>query len=235
MEGLKQFNNSNNSSILNYPLDNYASSPIRRVQQSNVLAVCLVDEPSKGSQCYWKAEVSGGPDIAINDCAIKLTGLSGSRACEPNRQVGVLEEQTASFVREMKQFRSSNNEDAVHSPLICLDKTEEEELKDVKIEATLTITSNDSKMNTWFGFVSDSALFLKGDGWDDMDVRESVVAALDLAEEQLGCQSVYLCLEKNNPSLANLVRTLMYAGFEMVTPGILTHADPKYLVLGMDL
>ncbi|KAI7823178.1 acyl-CoA N-acyltransferase [Gamsiella multidivaricata] len=182
----------------------------------------------------WKAEASGGPDIPINDRAIKLTDLSGSRVCEPSRQAGVSEEQTTLFVREMKQFYPSANDDAVHSVHNSLEK-EEEELKDVKIDAKLTITSSDAKMNTWFGFVSEGALFLRGDGWDDMDIRESVVAALDLAEEQLGCQSVHLCLEKSNPNLAKLARTLMYAGFEMVHPGALAHADPKYLVLGMDL
>ncbi|KAG0303019.1 hypothetical protein BGZ99_002800, partial [Dissophora globulifera] len=172
MEGLKQFNSNSNSIIgFNMPLDNFTSSPMRRVQQSNILAVCFADEASKGHQCYWRAEASGGPDIAINDCAMKLTGLSGSRACEPSRRVGVPEEQSALFVREMKQFRSQAHVDAVHSIDKSLE-TEEEELKDVKIDATLTITSNDSKMNTWVGFVSEGALFLKGNGWDDMDIRE---------------------------------------------------------------
>ncbi|KAF9574102.1 hypothetical protein EC968_007354 [Mortierella alpina] len=185
----------------------------------------------------WKAEDSGGPDIAINDCAIKLTGLCGSRACELRRQVGVSEAETSSFVTEMKKSRASTNDDAVHPPrtVNCLDNKPETELKDVKIDATLMITSNDQNMNTWFGFVSDGALFLKGNGWDSTDIRESVVAALDLAEEQLGCQALYLCLEKSNPNLTTLVRTLMYAGFEMVHPSVLPDADPKYLVLGMDI
>ncbi|KAG0295759.1 hypothetical protein BGZ98_001239 [Dissophora globulifera] len=218
MEGLKQFNSNSNSIIgFNMPLDNFTSSPMRRVQQSNILAVCFADEASKGHQCY-----------------VYSTCLSGSRACEPSRRVGVPEEQSALFVREMKQFRSQAHVDAVQSIDKSLE-TEEEELKDVKIDATLTITSNDSKMNTWVGFVSEGALFLKGNGWDDMDIRESVVAALDLAEEQLGCHAVHLCLEKKNPNITKLVRTLMYAGFEMVHPGVLARADPKYLVLGMDL
>ncbi|GJJ73612.1 hypothetical protein EMPS_05970 [Entomortierella parvispora] len=104
-----------------------------------------------------------------------------------------------------------------------------------KVDATLTITSTDSKMNTWLGFKSQSALFLRGNGWDDMDIRQSVVAALDLAEEQLGCHTVYLCLEKSNEDLAKLVRSLMYAGFEVVHPGVLAQADPKYLIMGMEL
>ncbi|KAK3828644.1 MAG: acyl-CoA N-acyltransferase [Benniella sp.] len=215
MEGLKQFNN--NSISFNFPLDSYASSPVSRTQEPNILAVCITDKASSGQHCY-----------------VYSTCLSGRRACEPSRRAGVSEEQTALFVREVKQFRSSAHDDAVHPPTDRLEM-EAEELKDVKIDAKLTITSNDSKMNTWYGFVSEGALFLKGNGWDDMDIRESVVAALDLAEEQLGCQTVYLCLEKSNLNLTKLVRTLMYAGFEMVHPSVLPHADPKYLVLGMDL
>ncbi|KAG0290452.1 hypothetical protein BGZ96_006076 [Linnemannia gamsii] len=201
---------------MNVPLDNFASSSVRRIQQATVLAICHVDEASVGPQTY-----------------VYSTCFSGSRTCEQSRQGGVSEEQTTSFVREMKQFRSSGNDETVQPPLIRLE--DEPELKDVKIDARLTITSNDSNMNTWHGFVSEGALFLRGNGWDEMDIRESVVATLDLAEEQLGCQTVQLCLEKSNPNLAKLVRTLMYAGFEMVHPDVLAHADPKYLVLGMDL
>jgi len=184
----------------------------------------------------WRAEDSGGPDIAINDCAMKLTGLSG-RACEHSRRVGIIseEEQIALFVKDMKQFQYSTHETAGHPQLIRLETNEDKLNKDVKIDARLTITSTDSKMNTWFGFVSDDVLFLRGNGWEDMEIRESVVAALDLAEEQLGCKTVHLCLEKANPNLAKLVRTLMYAGFEMVHPAVLPNANPKYLVMGMDL
>ncbi|KAH7051597.1 acyl-CoA N-acyltransferase [Linnemannia elongata] len=210
--------NMSNILSMNVPLDHFASTSIRRIQQATVLAICHVDEASVGSQTY-----------------VYSTCFSGSRTCEQSRRGGISEEQTTSFVREMKQFRSSANDETVQPPLIRLEDGEQE-LKDVKIDARLTITSNDSNnMNTWYGFVSEGALFLRGNGWDDMDIRESVVAALDLAEEQLGCQTVHLCLEKSNPNLAKLVRTLMYAGFEMVHPDVLAHADPKYLVLGMDI
>ncbi|KAK3826998.1 MAG: acyl-CoA N-acyltransferase [Linnemannia elongata] len=210
--------NMSNILSMNVPLDNFASISIRRTQQATVLAICHVDETSVGPQTY-----------------VYSTCFSGSRTCEQSRRGGISEEQTTSFVREMKQFRSSANDETVQPQLIRLEEGEQV-LKDVKIDARLTITSNESNnMNTWYGFVSEGALFLRGNGWDDMDIRESVVAALDLAEEQLGCQTVQLCLEKSNPNLAKLVRTLMYAGFEMVHPDILAHADPKYLVLGMDL
>ncbi|KAK3844018.1 MAG: hypothetical protein J3R72DRAFT_439597 [Linnemannia gamsii] len=178
-----------------------------------------------------------------------LTGLSGSRASEQSRQVGISKE-TASFVRELKPYpitTATSFDDAVHptsSPtfgsgvggMAAGGGVLGDEL-DVRtrVDATLTITSNDAKMNTWFGFKSEGALYLRGNGWDDMDIRESVVAALDLAEEQLECTVVYLCLEKSNPHIKDLVRALMYAGFEMVLPGIMAHADDKYHVLGIEL
>ena len=37
---------------INYQLENFASAPVRPMQQTNVLAVCFADEAAKGSQCY---------------------------------------------------------------------------------------------------------------------------------------------------------------------------------------
>ncbi|KAF9397737.1 hypothetical protein BGX21_008559 [Mortierella sp. AD011] len=198
---------------LNLPLDSFASAPMASSSHNNsdILAVCFVDEASRGTSCYVYSTCPGG-----------------SEACEQSRQVGISKEQTASFVREMKHS-SSIDDDAAHPS-----SDDDFNVKDM-VDATIAITSNDSKRNTWLGFKSERALFLRGNGWDDMDIRESVVAALDLAEEQLGCETVYLCLEKSSPHLEKLVRALMYAGFEVVTPGVLEHADPKYLVLGMEL
>ncbi|KAK5815847.1 hypothetical protein F5H01DRAFT_196319 [Linnemannia elongata] len=171
-----------------------------------------------------------------------LTGLSGSRASEQSRQVGILKA-TASFVREMNPYPTATTaplDDADHPPPTYnsgIGGTEgfgDEFDIQTRVDATLTITSNDDKMNTWFGFKSGGALYLRGDGWDDMDIRESIVAALELAEEQLECTSVYLCLEKSNPHITQLTHALLYATFQLVTPGVLPHADPKYLVMGID-
>ncbi|KAF8949781.1 hypothetical protein BGZ52_004759 [Haplosporangium bisporale] len=233
---------------LNVPLDNFASSPLDH-NQSTVLAVCIIEEVSKGSRCYvystckltperkWRAVASGIPSEDVTDCATMLTGLGGSQACEQSRQASI-SKGVALFIREMKQSSPLGNEHVGHleerSQVLEEILVKKMMIKE-QVDFTLTITSNDSKMNTWGGFVSKKCLFLKGDGWDNTSIRESVVAALDLAEEQLGCHTVYLCLEKSNPSLAGLVRTLMYAGFEMVHPGVLQNADPKYLALGMEL
>ncbi|KAG0014430.1 hypothetical protein BGZ82_001753 [Podila clonocystis] len=204
---------------LNVPLDNFTASPLDQ-DPSNILAVCIVEEPSKGSRCY-----------------VYSTCLGGSQACEQRRQASI-SKGVAPFIREMKQSSPLGNDHVGHSEEGIEEEMHEIQVKKMmikeQVELTLTITSNDSK-NTWGGFVSKKCLFLKGDGWDDTSIRESVVAALELAEEQLGCHTVYLCLEKSNPSLAGLVRTLMYASFEVVHPGVLQNADPKYLVLGMEL
>ncbi len=47
--------------------------------------------------------------------------------------------------------------------------------------------------------------------------------------------SQLMMLPRFSVNIATLVRTLMYAGFEMVHPSVLPDADPKYLVLGMDI
>ncbi|KAF9578892.1 hypothetical protein BGW38_005090 [Lunasporangiospora selenospora] len=202
------------------PLDNFASSsPALPLQASPILAICIADEATRGTKCY-----------------VYSTCLSGSKACEHLCQDGISEETTL-FVKEMKQYSSTGNKGAVHSSEQTLGMTAASAFSAAAalVDATLTITSNDAKMNTWIGFRSEGKLYLKGNGWEDMDIRESVVAALDLAEERLECDTVYLCLEKNNSSLEKLVRTLMYAGFSMVHPDVLPSADPKYLVLGMEL
>jgi len=105
------------------------------------------------------------------------------------------------FVREVKQFRSSVNDDAVHPPTDRLEM-EAEELKDVKIDAKLTITSNDSKMNTWYGFVSEGALFLKGNVWDDMDIREVSNAPANVVFITRSCRYQILLIPINtDPTL----------------------------------
>jgi hypothetical protein len=110
-----------------------------------------------------------------------LAGLSGSRASEQSRQVGISKE-LASFVREMNPHPTTTTapfDDVAHpSPTYIsgvggIEGTFGDEFDiRTRVDATLTITSNDAKMNTWFGFKSNGALYLRGDGWDDMDIRE---------------------------------------------------------------
>lgn len=130
-----------------------------------------------------------------------LTGLSGSRASEQSRQVGILKA-TASFVREMNPYPTATTaplDDADHPPPTYnsgIGGTEgfgDEFDIQTRVDATLTITSNDDKMNTWFGFKSGGALYLRGDGWDDMDIREvnSPNASLHRKHVQFGIGTVF--------------------------------------------
>ena len=109
----------------------------------------------------------GVPDISINDCARMLTSLSGSGVYEQSRQVGI-SEAIGSFVKEMRPFPSMNGDAGQF-----YQKTNDIGDVDKKgLDATLTITSNNSKRNTWIGFKVDGAMYLRGNGWDDMDIRE---------------------------------------------------------------
>lgn len=133
-----------------------------------------------------------------------LTGLSGSRASEQSRQVGILKA-TASFVREMNPHPTATTapfDDAGHSSPTYNSGVggiggsfgDEFDIR-TRVDATLTITSNDDKMNTWFGFKSGGALYLRGDGWDDMDIREvnSNNASLYRKYVQFGIVTVRFC------------------------------------------
>jgi len=66
MAGLvsNQNNNSNSSNLsglmaIDYQLENFTSTPLRRMQQTNVLAVCFADEAAKGPQCYVYSTLEG--------------------------------------------------------------------------------------------------------------------------------------------------------------------------------
>ncbi|KAG9306225.1 hypothetical protein G9A89_016129 [Geosiphon pyriformis] len=104
------------------------------------------------------------------------------------------------------------------------------------IDTLLTIVSTQPKSEyAWEGFVMNGTLFLKGNGLDNVDLRESIVAVLELAEECLKCRSLVVCLEKNDPQLANLIRTFMYIGFETCIPNIFDHDNERFMLVGMEL
>ena len=62
----------------------------------------------------------------------------------------------------------------------------------------------------------------------------SIVALLDLADEQLGCTALIIALDKNSPMLAELLHALMYVGGTVVSePPFQT--DPLYVLVGMEI
>jgi len=65
-------------------------------------------------------------------------------------------------------------------------------------------------------WMSEKALFVRFPataGWHATDFTEAVLALIELAEEGLNCDHIYLCLENNPQEIRNLVHSLMYVGF----------------------
>ncbi|KIM31134.1 hypothetical protein M408DRAFT_254085 [Serendipita vermifera MAFF 305830] len=64
--------------------------------------------------------------------------------------------------------------------------------------------------------------------------RSSVVALLDLADEQLECSAVIIALPKTSEGLDQLIHSLMYVGGQIVTKPPFK-ASSAYLLVGMEL
>ena len=62
----------------------------------------------------------------------------------------------------------------------------------------------------------------------------SIVALLDLADEQLGCDGLVIVLERSSPHLATVLHSLMYVGG---TVGIkpLYPVDAAYILVGLEI
>ncbi|CAG8533092.1 13177_t:CDS:2, partial [Racocetra persica] len=109
------------------------------------------------------------------------------------------------------------------------------------IDLYLTITSVQQVQQhdyKWEGFVMNSmnsVLFLKDNGLNVVELKESIVAVLELAEECLKCNSVVVCLDKKSPHLSTLIRGFLYVGFELVMPGTFNHNSNDFLLVGMEL
>jgi len=77
-------------------------------------------------------------------------------------------------------------------------------------------------------------LFVDGKGANTVQLRESLVAMLDLADEHLSCKAVIISLDKSNAALSGLVHSLMYAGGTFVTQPVF-ELDPGYVLVGIEV
>ncbi|KAI0645445.1 ornithine decarboxylase antizyme-domain-containing protein [Trametes meyenii] len=68
----------------------------------------------------------------------------------------------------------------------------------------------------------------------DVNLRESVVALLDLADEQLECNALVIALERSSSVLGDLLHSLMYVGGTVVTKPPFP-VDPAYVLVGMEI
>jgi len=67
-----------------------------------------------------------------------------------------------------------------------------------------------------------------------INLREGIVALLDLADEHLQCSAIVIALEKASPVLSSLLHALMYVGGTVVTVPDFP-VDPAYVLVGLDI
>jgi len=77
-------------------------------------------------------------------------------------------------------------------------------------------------------------LFVDGRGAESVQLRESIVAMLDLADEHLSCQAFVIALDKTSSSLGHLIHSLMYVGGTVVTQPPM-EVDRSFVLVGIDI
>jgi hypothetical protein len=77
-------------------------------------------------------------------------------------------------------------------------------------------------------------LYVDGKSAQSVNLRESIVALLDLADEKLDCSSLIIVLERSSPNLSGILHSLMYVGGTVVT-NPLYKVDPAYVLVGLEL
>ncbi|TCD71201.1 hypothetical protein EIP91_011679 [Steccherinum ochraceum] len=77
-------------------------------------------------------------------------------------------------------------------------------------------------------------LYVDGKSAAHVNLRESIVALLDLADEQLGCSALILALERKDPALGDLLHSLMYVGGSVVTTPPF-QVDSSYVLVGLEI
>jgi len=77
-------------------------------------------------------------------------------------------------------------------------------------------------------------LYIDGKNTQHVNLRESIVALLDLADEQLDCAALVIALEKSAEGLGDLLHSLMYVGGSVVTKPPF-QVDPAYVLVGLEI
>ncbi|OBZ67146.1 Ornithine decarboxylase antizyme [Grifola frondosa] len=77
-------------------------------------------------------------------------------------------------------------------------------------------------------------LYVDGKSAAHVNLRESIVALLDLADERLQCCALVIALERSSPALSEVLHSLMYVGGTVVTKPPFD-VDPAYVLVGLEI
>jgi len=132
-------------------------------------------------------------------------------------------ENTVAIPHPQKSFAFANSVFPEQSPTI------------LKYAVPLQIISG----SAWDAFVLSlpnrpKTLYVDGQSAQLANLRESIVALLDLADEQLECSAVIIALPKTSEGLDDLIHSLMYVGGQIVTKPPFK-ASSAYLLIGLEL
>jgi len=101
-------------------------------------------------------------------------------------------------------------------------------------EATFSVSLIDQD-NLWVGFIYHGTLFVRASKLKTMNVRESIMAVMELAET-LECSNIALCLPKITSQ--SLIHDLILIGFELIHSQFMqigSTLEEKYICIGMEL
>jgi len=77
-------------------------------------------------------------------------------------------------------------------------------------------------------------LYVDAKSVESVSLRESIVALLDLADDQLECSALVIVLERSSPALGEILHSLMYVGGSVVTkPPFSVHS--AFVLVGMEI
>jgi len=101
---------------------------------------------------------------------------------------------------------------------------------------SITIDSGDI---TWDGFTLElpgqpKTLYVSGKGAENVELRESIVALLELADEYLECSAFVIALDRQSPALEILLHSLMYVGGTVVSKPPFP-ADRAFVLVGIEI
>lgn len=116
----------------------------------------------------------------------------------------------------------------------------DEEKDEISVLDWNTANEQHETVAHWNAFMThkDLNFFIEAPSMLTPPSKESLVTLLELAED-LGCRNAFICVEKSNPKLSELLRVFMYLGFHLCDPSALQKVVKKevkdYILLGYDL